>query len=244
MERQAESPPASREAAIPSGEEDSDSDNMIPAGPGHKRRKPIKRSQGRHLHLRFDVWAELANAVDADARGYTESVVDKLVDREQSSRPLFMCAAWDKKPGCLHVYMDLEAAIYIGSPNRFAYLGLGHFDLCQKDYKGIRKAWLVKKIARSGWPNTMFPTAVATSLNPGGRARGRVSEPRPGVYRHYKGNLYRVDKVVRHSETEEELVVYQQLYGDYGWWARPAKMFLETVEIDGQPSSTKRFTLV
>lgn len=69
------------------------------------------------------------------------------------------------------------------------------------------------------------------------------TEPRPGVYRHHKGKLYRVDKVVRHSETEEELVVYQQLYGDYGWWARPASMFLGTVEIDGPPA-TKRFTLV
>ncbi len=57
--------------------------------------------------------------------------------------------------------------------------------------------------------------------------------PLPGRYRHYKGKDYRVLGVARHSETEEELVVYQLLYGDHGLWVRPRTMFLETVEIDG-----------
>lgn len=55
-----------------------------------------------------------------------------------------------------------------------------------------------------------------------------------GVYRHYKGAEYWVERVVRHSETEEELVIYQALYGDYSWWARPKNMFLESVEIEGE----------
>ena len=55
-----------------------------------------------------------------------------------------------------------------------------------------------------------------------------------GRYRHYKGNEYTVLGVARHSETEEELVVYQQEYGDRSLWVRPKPMFLETVEIDGQ----------
>lgn len=59
-------------------------------------------------------------------------------------------------------------------------------------------------------------------------------EPRPGRYRHYKGNEYRVLSVARHTETEEELVVYQALYGEYGWWVRPRAMFLETVVVNGQ----------
>lgn len=59
-------------------------------------------------------------------------------------------------------------------------------------------------------------------------------DPRPGRYRHYKGKEYRVLATARHSETEEELVVYQLLYGDFSWWVRPRKMFLETVEVDGQ----------
>jgi len=59
------------------------------------------------------------------------------------------------------------------------------------------------------------------------------SEPKPGLYRHYKGNDYRVVGVARHSETREALVVYQALYGEYGLWVRPAAMFNENVVIDG-----------
>jgi hypothetical protein len=55
-----------------------------------------------------------------------------------------------------------------------------------------------------------------------------------GRYRHYKGKEYTVLGVARHSETQEELVVYQQEYGDRSLWVRPKQMFLETVEIDGQ----------
>ena len=56
----------------------------------------------------------------------------------------------------------------------------------------------------------------------------------PGRYRHYKGNEYTVLGVARHSETEEELVVYRQEYGDRSLWVRPKAMFLEAVEVDGQ----------
>lgn len=56
----------------------------------------------------------------------------------------------------------------------------------------------------------------------------------PGRYRHYKGKDYLVLGVARHSETEEELVVYRQDYGDKSLWVRPLGMFLETVQIDGQ----------
>ncbi len=67
-------------------------------------------------------------------------------------------------------------------------------------------------------------------------------EPRPGRYRHYKGKEYRVLTLARHSETEEELVVYQLLYGDFSWWVRPRSMFLEQVEVNGH--SVPRFTFV
>lgn len=56
---------------------------------------------------------------------------------------------------------------------------------------------------------------------------------RPGRYRHYKGRDYIVIGVARHSETEEELVVYRTDYGDRSLWVRPLGMFLETVMIDG-----------
>lgn len=57
-----------------------------------------------------------------------------------------------------------------------------------------------------------------------------MQEIQPGLWRHFKGNLYRVIGVALHSETGEEMVVYQALYGQKGLWVRPAAMWLETVE--------------
>jgi hypothetical protein len=54
-----------------------------------------------------------------------------------------------------------------------------------------------------------------------------------GIYKHYKGNLYKVIGVARHSETDEEMVVYQPQYGDMGLWVRPKAMFLENVIHNG-----------
>lgn len=56
----------------------------------------------------------------------------------------------------------------------------------------------------------------------------------PGVYEHHKGPRYEVLTTARHSETEEWVVVYRQLYGDHGTWVRPAAMFTETVEHEGR----------
>lgn len=53
-----------------------------------------------------------------------------------------------------------------------------------------------------------------------------------GIYRHYKGQLYQVLGTARHSETEEVLVVYQCLYGEYQLWLRPIDMFTETVTLN------------
>lgn len=54
---------------------------------------------------------------------------------------------------------------------------------------------------------------------------------KPGRYRHYKGQDYEVVGVARHSETEEEFVVYRQLYGEGSLWIRPMEMFLESVPV-------------
>ena len=62
----------------------------------------------------------------------------------------------------------------------------------------------------------------------------KPAEPRPGLYRHYKQNDYRVIGLARHSETREWLVVYEALYGDGGLFVRPAAMFVETVEVAGR----------
>lgn len=63
-----------------------------------------------------------------------------------------------------------------------------------------------------------------------------------GLYRHYKGHEYRVLGLARHSETQETLVLYQALYGEYGLWVRPLSMFVETVEVEGE--LLPRFALV
>ena len=63
-----------------------------------------------------------------------------------------------------------------------------------------------------------------------------------GIYRHYKGNLYQVLHTAQHSETEESLVVYRCLYGEYGVWVRPLAMFAETVTVDGK--EIPRFELI
>jgi hypothetical protein len=60
-----------------------------------------------------------------------------------------------------------------------------------------------------------------------------------GTYQHYKGNLYTVLGVAKHSETEEALVIYTSHNNPKQWWARPYSMFTETILIDQQ--SIKRF---
>ncbi len=56
----------------------------------------------------------------------------------------------------------------------------------------------------------------------------------PGRYRHFKGNLYQVLAIARHSETTEPMVVYQALYGDGGVWVRPAEMWNEEITRGGK----------
>ena len=63
-----------------------------------------------------------------------------------------------------------------------------------------------------------------------------------GVYKHYKGNFYKVLAVGKHTETLDELVVYQSSYGDHQVWGRPQYMWNETLEYNGK--IVKRFELV
>lgn len=61
----------------------------------------------------------------------------------------------------------------------------------------------------------------------------------PGLYQHYKGNTYKVLYLAQHSETEEQHVVYQALYGNYGYWVRPLSLFSDSVQKNNQ--TVKRF---
>ena len=59
----------------------------------------------------------------------------------------------------------------------------------------------------------------------------------PGLYRHYKGQMYEVLGTARHSETREAMTVYRALYGEHGLWVRPTAMFQEMVEVQGRLQS-------
>lgn len=63
-----------------------------------------------------------------------------------------------------------------------------------------------------------------------------------GIYKHYKGNLYRVLAVANHSETLEKMVVYEALYEGGGTWVRPLEMWDEIVEVNGD--RVPRFKLI
>ena len=69
-----------------------------------------------------------------------------------------------------------------------------------------------------------------------------MQEIKIGKYRHFKGNEYEVIALAKHSETQEEMVVYRALYGDNQVWVRPAEMWTETIERDGK--TYKRFTFI
>ena len=69
-----------------------------------------------------------------------------------------------------------------------------------------------------------------------------MSEIKIGKYRHFKGGEYEVLFIAKHSETQEEMIVYKALYGEGGVWVRPATMWNETVERDGKTFS--RFTFI
>lgn len=68
------------------------------------------------------------------------------------------------------------------------------------------------------------------------------TEISPGRYRHYKGNEYEVLFLARHSETEENMVIYKALYGEGQIWARPASMWNELVSVNG--TQVLRFTYI
>lgn len=64
-----------------------------------------------------------------------------------------------------------------------------------------------------------------------------IYDIKTGKYKHYKGNYYEVLFVAKHSENQEDMVVYRALYGNNQIWVRPARMWNEIVEIDGNKVS-------
>lgn len=61
-----------------------------------------------------------------------------------------------------------------------------------------------------------------------------MSEVKLGVYKHFKGNVYEVIGIARHSESLEELIIYRNVNNHMDMWARPKAMFLSKKEVDGK----------
>lgn len=61
------------------------------------------------------------------------------------------------------------------------------------------------------------------------------------IYRHFKGNLYIVEDIAYHSETNEKMVIYRALYGDNKLWCRPYDLFISEVDRDKYPNATQKY---
>lgn len=137
------------------------------------------------------------------------------------------------KAGACAVTTDAPAA-------RFVMLG-GYIHVAEQPYLALRCAPACIVSRRPGDNVTAQSTAPFSAVDAvlsGTQAMSHdlpeLPSIQPGRYRHYKGGEYEVLGVVRHSESLEAMVLYRPLYNDSGYWVRPFRMFLETVEQEGR----------
>lgn len=89
-----------------------------------------------------------------------------------------------------------------------------------------------------GWRNWLREPALTLRPRRSGLTMRKIT---PGLYRHFKGNMYRVAHIATHTETGEKMVVYQALYGDFGYYVRPYDMFASEVDREKYPDVTQQY---
>lgn len=116
------------------------------------------------------------------------------------------------------------------------YQTLPEGSFCLKEFTPEEKEILMARCSRY-WDTRRYPANL-------GKVHEWGSVARQGLYRHYKGGLYLVDGVAKHSETGEHLVIYRPLYGNFQRMARPETMFIEQVNVPEYKYKGPRFEFV
>ncbi len=204
------------------------------------------RDQGRALPAAAAVlspWTDLTESLDSH---YSNTGIDPLISSENLREMALLYAGGKdlKTPYISPLYGD-----FTGFPPVLIHVGSAEVlldDSCELAlrmeaqgvpvdidiYEGMWHVWHMFDVEEARTAIRKIQWFFHTQLEIGGLKKREIH---PGaVYRHFKGRDYRVLSVARHSETLEEMVVYQQLYGDHGIWVRPLEMFLGTVERDGE----------
>lgn len=205
----------------------------------------LLRDRGRELPAALAVispWTDLTESGDSH---YRNAALDPLISSEELREMALLYAGGQdlKTPYISPLYGDFTdfppVLIHVGSDEvllddsrelaiRMEAQGVTvDIDI----YDGMWHVWHMFDVEEARAAIRKIQWFVHAQLEVGGLKKRVI---RPGAkYRHFKGKEYRVLYVARHSETLEEMVVYQQLYGEMGVWVRPLEMFLGTVDRDG-----------